>query len=352
MASHNQLSPYALSTALELRLENIEDTVDETISIQFEETGEDSEGMQRLDLRSNQWSGLIVTLQARIDPTHLDQILEGGPASVQETRMLVSVRCPGTKLRRSMVLEPTEPGVWAGDVSIDRRDVRSRLEFHPLLYRLMERPAIEPPLKALGLHRHALLATGQPVSMVIDDVDRNFGGPIKIKWTDFSSSKNPWLEKHKQTLYYFEYDDNDPILWLNQRNHGLRAVLFERTDDTVDSGLRRLMSGWLAEVVWLQMFQAAMGSLDAESEDEIHILPPGWRGNVLRKFLIHLFPEQGLHRSIEALKTAKTSADQYGALMGKASTVVQRIVGSEKLFSGAVRAAEQGTTTSTGKDPR
>lgn len=346
MATDSQLRPFSFTNAVDLRISDVADTDDESIELGLSDSGEADDGMQRIDVRGARWTGLVFTVEAHLDPSKLDEVLAEGAGAVAETRMIVSLRCPLTKHRRPVTLVRSEekPGVWAGDITVKRRDVRSRLELHPLLYRLTEIPPSGGKQNSKAQHRFALLATGQPVAISIDDVDRLLGGPIKIKWRDFGDGKNPWLHDNRQTMYYFEYDDEEPILWLNSRNKNLRGLLFEKTEDTVDSSLRRLVSAWLAETVWVQLFHAAVSSLESASDETSHVLPEGWRGSVLRKFILHMFPEQEVDAALGTLLEARTSPDQFGALIGKASTVVQNVVGSDKLFSAAIRAAEPTTT--------
>jgi hypothetical protein len=346
MPAKNQLEPYKLVHGIELRFSDVADTLDEHLKLGFEDAGDEEDGGRRLDLRGERWNGLVVTVEARLDSQKIASVLAGGRESAGETRMVVSIRCPSTKLRRVVELlkDPADSDAWAGDVRLERRDVRSRVEFHPLLYRTTELPVSRVDVGELAHHRFALLATGQPTSISIDNVERSPGGPISIKWRDFADGRHPWLEKYKQTMYYFEYDEAKPTLWLNSRHRNLRALLFERTEDTVDSGMRRLLSGWFAEVVWLQLFQAAVASLTPESEGGGMEVPDGWRGDVLKKFAINMFPEQTTREALSSLAEARASSDQFGVLMGKASSVVQWITGSEKLFTAAVRAAEKEST--------
>jgi hypothetical protein len=350
MSAKNQLEPYKLSHAIQLRFLQVLDTVDEDLDLSLEDVGVDDAGVRQLDLRAERWNGLVITVEASLDPAKLGEVLAGGLSNAEQTRMVLSVRCPRTKLRRVVRLaaEDGRDGVWAGDVMVARRDVRSRIEFHPLLYRLTEIPTPGSASATEARHRYALLGTGQAVTAAIDDVERTADGPIKIKWLDFGDGKNPWLEKHRQTMYYFEYDDQHPVLWLNKRNSNLKALLFERGDDTVDSALRRLTSTWLAETVWVQLFQAAVASLGVAAEEATDALPEGWRGHVLKKFFVHMYPDQTPAESASAVIEAKSSPDQFCALLGQASTVVQRIVGSDKLFTAAVRAAEKGTSQAGG----
>lgn len=345
MAAHNRLKPYKLANDVHLRFADVVDVVDDELELSIQDAGEDAEGIRQLDLRGARWTGLVLTIEARFAVKSASELVAGGKGSLAETRMIVSIRCPKTKLRRVVQLQQdeTDPELWAAEVTLYRRDVRSRLEFHPLFYRTTAIPSAKETPADKAVHRFALLATGQAVSVAIDDVERTLGGPIKIMWTDFGDGKNPWLERYQKTMYWFEYDEVAPVLWLNSKNKNLRAVLFERSDESVDSALRRLMSGWFAETVWAQLFHVALGSLGTDAEEDSASFPEGWRGDVLRRFLSQMFPEQELGVALESVIEARSSPDQLGALMGKASSVIQNVVGSAGLFSDAVRAAEKGT---------
>ena len=346
MAKQSLLYPYEFSGGMRLGAQKPEDPYDPTNDFSWAASGETDEGYEQFDLRgSATWFQLDFELHARLAAGKLRDLLPPGCDYRRETDLIVSLRCPSSKLRRAIKLDPDPKidGLWVGDVSLARRDVRSRVEVHSLLVRKTELPSSSGVPTGIAHDRFALLSTGRPISLGVDFAERSIGGAVRMKWEDFRASDHPWRKRHHQDLYFLEVDPEHPILWLNSRHEKLRALLFEKGDAGLDAGLRDLVSGWLAEGVLAQLFHAALGTVREPGTEGEVVLPSGWRGDILRLFLEAMFPDLG--DTQEALREAvrlRDSRDGMIPLVGLVSTAAQTAIGSHKVFTEAVRCIERG----------
>lgn len=345
--------PYNVaSNAIELRLLDPEDPTNPDLDLEWVSSQVAADEPPRLDLKAHaDWRRLAFRVEARLDAKHLEHVLPPRADYRQDTSMLVSVRCPRTKVRYPIELDAdaSEECRWFGDLEFDRRDVASRLEFHPLLHRRTQIPASAEVPAGVTRRRGALLSFGRPTSATIDETERRPEGWVKIRWEDFRASKNHWRRGNSETLYFLEVDPEEPVLWLNERYKQIRALLFEQNPLGPTGAMHHMFVASIAETVWTQLFNAALGSVERPVGGGELALPGGWRGDLLRTYLPRLFPD--IDDNDEALGRAvamSESGDELGALVGLVTTVTQTLVRSERLFRDAIRCVETSSSLARG----
>jgi hypothetical protein len=341
-----QMYPYPVSDGIVLRIKDPWDPTDEEVELDWNPAGDGPEEQLQFDLRGEkQWAELQFGVEARLDTAALAEVLPPKADFRKDAALIVSVRCPSTKLRLALRLDPDpkEDGLWAGDVHLRRKDVRSRIELLPTLTRTTEIPQSAVLPVEVARPRFALLAAGRTFAVQTDYVERTFNSPVKIKWEDFRGSKNPWRAAHGGTLYFLEPDVDEPVLWLNSYTAKLKALLLDRSDNTTDAGLRVVLATWLAETVWMQLFHAALGSVAAPDNDELASLPDGWRGDLLRRYLSIMFPDtvDDVPAALVKALAMRQSRDENATLLALATTATQEIVSSQKQLYDAVRHIER-----------
>ncbi len=340
MPQTQRLYPYNFSSGLHLRLADPYDPSDESHMFSWGRAATGGDDAESFDLRADrEWKSLHVELEAHLSEEELGRLLPKGSALERETALVVSVRCPTTKYRHAVKLTPSAGGVWKGDLLLARRDLRSRVELQPRLIRTSTLPSAP---EELASHVFAIVAEGRPVRLFLDDVDRPIRGTVRVMWEDFRSSTNEWKKRHHNDLYFLEISDEMPILWLNERHVSLRAVLHDKSRKGINAGLQELMNGWLAEVVWLQLFTSSVGAIHFEPEVDEVVAPLGWRRDVLKAFVAKMYPDlQDETAWLRKLAELWRSPDEVGDLTSRAATVVQTIVRSQQRFTASLRAVEE-----------
>src|SRR6266550_322988 len=130
MPSTVRVAPYAVSEALELIPSDPYDPTDEELDLTWLVTETEGEGDHRgitLELRKTSvpWRALRVELTSQLAEADLKEILPPTSNLAEDAILVVSVRCPSTKLRRAVVLKAVGPGKWGGEVIVYRGEVRS-----------------------------------------------------------------------------------------------------------------------------------------------------------------------------------------------------------------------------------
>lgn len=346
MPKRVKMYPYEVTDGIVLRIKEPFDPLNDSVELQWVPTGETPDEQLHFDLRGNeQWGELMFGIEARLDVAELTKILPAGVDYRTETALLVSVRCPSTKIRYPVQLtaDPKEPGLWSGDIHLHRHNIRSRVELHPILTRTTDIPSSASIPSNISRSRFSLIGSGRAFVVSTDYVERTFDSPVKVRWEDFRQSKNSWRACHGASIYFLEPDPDEPILWLNSYTPSLKSLLLDRTEKTTDAGLRVFLAAWLAETVWLQLFHVALGSVTARDNDEGGSFPEGWRGDVLRRYLGLMFPDiaDDATASLTRALAMRESQDESATLVSLAMTATQDIVTTQKQFKDAVRHIER-----------
>jgi hypothetical protein len=343
MPSTVRIAPYYISEQLEFIPSDPYDPTNEELDLSWLVTETDAEGDHRgmtLELRKSDapWRALRVELAAQLEESALKRVLPPTSNLAEDTMLVVSVRCPSTKLRRAVLLKCVGQGKWSGQITVHRREVRSTVRLEPRLVRRTALPGADEPLGNVARDRGALIAEGPAVILAIDETARRVPGAIKMGWEDFRVSSHLWRKAHSTNLFFLEIDD-EPLLWLNSVYSQLRAVLYSKADSGTDAVLRRMSNALLAQSVWLKLFTVALNALSLDEETDEVDPPEGWRAIVLTNFLRRIYPGVGKDEQLRRVMAAR-GPDQIGTLMSQAGSVVQEIVGSHSLVAKAIRAAE------------
>lgn len=336
------LTPYALSSDLELRPF---DAADPTTGNDLPWTTRTTDDGQVLDIiltgEQLDWAKLAFQLRADLPATEIERILPSSSDLRADTRMLISVRCPTTKLRLATELDFKSAGVWSGDLTLDRADVRRVVELHGFLVRTTSIPG-GGVQSGKAAERGAIVAEGRTVRIHVDEVETSIKGAPMISWEDFTASDNSWRKEHSKDLYFFEADSEKPILWLNAWYTSFREVLHSADEKGPSAALRILSSSNIAQAVWLQMLVESSAAIEVDEATGQVNLPIGWRQDVLECLLPRMFPQapsndDRFRRAAEMVR----SGDQVGNFLVRGSSGIQDLLGQGNLFQSSVRVLEE-----------
>lgn len=339
-----KLEPYELSHELELQVSDPYDPTQEDLDLEWLVTTEDEENFfQTLNLKEgpDPWKQLRLQLTATLPEKALEEILPSTSDVVTDTILVVSIRCPSTKLRRVSVLELDDKGRWSGETTIDRVDVRNVVELHPVLARKTDLPRQGAEIANKAVARGATIAQGRAVRIVADESRSPVRGALEVYWEDFRVSDHPWRKEHSSDLYYLDLSSDDPTLYLNERYASFKAALHATAPHGVDAVIRHLGNGLIAQAVWLQLYLQAAGSIELDEELETVSCPMDWRYAAVEKLGSGLFPEFPDDDRFRELAKGLRSPDQIGALLTRAGTIVQETIRTYRLTENAVRAGEK-----------
>lgn len=336
--------PYEHSSDLQLRPSDFFDPSQEELPLELSERPSPAGEILEFDLTGEEkpWKRLEIEVRADIPENTLRSLLPENTDPEKETAVLVSTRCAATKYRGVVRLRSTDTAEWRGSTSVRREDVRSTVELHPLLVRTSSVPDADPEQLGVAVDTAAILAEGRGIRLNIDETNTLGQNGPKISWQDFRASDDTWKKDHSSDLFFLEPEGDEPTLWLNSSYSQLKEILHGTDERGVDAALRYMANGLLAQTVWIQLFLTAATAVEVDEEVGEVESPGGWKGDVLKKFLPRLFPNESSEDvRLRELVDMMRSPDRIGVLAARLGSVVQDVPDTPGLFQDAVRAAEE-----------
>ena len=103
----------------------------------------------------------------------------------------------------------------------------------------------------------ATLGVGEPLIVQVDPSILRGKSPFKIRWLDFRNGDD-WLKANWGTFFFLKVDGDYPELLLNSAHSDFRAILEADPKQGINAALQKLMNLGIAQVAWMQLFQAAV----------------------------------------------------------------------------------------------
>jgi hypothetical protein len=335
-----RFEPYVISHDVVLRISDPYDPTNEDHDFGWRHSGDIDDPLLTFDLTGDhKWSELRASVEASLAPEEIKRILPPTSMVEKDSMLLLSIRCPATKLRQTIRLEYAPIGRWRGEIQLRRSTVRSAVELYPLLVRTSTIPG-EPVLPGLARTTSAIIADGGGVRLRIDASEPSLKGALSVEWEDFRESRNTWRKAHASDLFHLDLDGSEPKVWLNSAYSSVKSSLHSTTVKGPEAMIRHLVNALIAQTVWMQLFVAATGSL-VHDEDlgEIQGMD-GWRGRVLADLTSKIMPERAEEDRIPELVDRFRSQEQIAALLSEAGTAVQGMLPTYQLVEKAIRAGE------------
>jgi hypothetical protein len=352
MPRQEVIYPYELTKSIDLTALGTSDPTNTETKLEWSAARVEDSGARVLDLRGvgptaddalAGWRELKFEVQAVVRLTELQRVVPPRTDYRESTDLLLSVRCPSTRMRIPVVLEPDAKasGQWRGDVHLRRHDVRSRVEIQAFLVRKTGIPAGATLAGNFARFQGATIGIGEPLIVQVDQCIARGKSPFKIRWIDFRVA-DEWLKANHGTLFFLKVDGDYPELLLNSEHREFRAILEADPRQGINAALQKVMNLGIAQVAWLQLFQAAVASITIDDTTNEVEVPEGWRSEVLSVYLGRMFPE--MEDDVARLREVarmRTSHDEVGVMIGLATTVTQKLVEGQKLFAAAQKAAQK-----------
>ncbi len=352
MPKQETIYPYEVTTAVDLMALGTSDPTNPDLQLEWSPGHVDDDGARVLDLRGvgpsgddalAGWRELKFEVKAVVPLTELNKVLPPRTAYDESAGVLLSVRCPSTRMRVPVILEPDPKvaGCWRGDVHLRRHDVRSRVEIQGFLVRKTKILSDVALGGNYARFQGATIGVGEPLIVQLDQSVLRGKSPFKIRWVDFRGG-DEWLKANHGTLFFLKIDSDYPELLLNSGHREFRAILEADPKQGINAALQKLLNLGIAQVAWMQLFQAAVASVTVdETTNEIEV-PEGWRAEVLSVYLGRMFPEiEDQTARLRDVLRMRTSQDEVGAMIGLATTVTQKLVDAQRLFAAAQKVAQK-----------
>jgi hypothetical protein len=219
-----------------------------------------------------------------------------GPAAELQSRSgdlshvvsVAVVNCGPSNRREAVQLSEAGRALWKGSIELDRSEWFGQATIGCTLTATIEGVA----------DRQAGFARSWTVRF--DDLPpREVNNAMRITWVNFNNPTEglQFLTEFADDVCYLRIEAGieDPVLYLNDSFHGLRALLDQRPGRPKAHGaLRTQVMTDIAARCWQALFMSAVQAIEADEDGTLVEPESEWQRNVLSALLPHVYPNLGL----------------------------------------------------------
>lgn len=223
------------------------------------------------------WNTAVIRLAASLPEQDLDE----GP---WEDPICVAILTEkATNARSTQVLAHRGNGTWEGKVELARSRHSGRVSLD-----------LAVVAKVDGVAGRLIGSTAKLWFVDLKAKDPVRQREIEIRYEDFRQGPDEWLRPFKEAPWIVDTTGDIPVVYLNTGGvEGLVETLAGAGGTVAETVARDLVASHIAHDAWTAMFHSALSDLD-QDEDGTPLLPPGWRGQVLRMMLPDVMPDRQL----------------------------------------------------------
>ena len=127
------------------------------------------------------------------------------------------------------------------------------------------------------------LASSKPWAINIDERSSPLGKSIRVEWINFK--KDPRFENFPLNVYYIDFSDSIPVLYLNEAIDDLKVVLNSTGYTGIRAAVRESIFRSIAQPVWLSLVLTAVNDKYDDEDDR-----PEWQRSVIDQFAPLVIP--------------------------------------------------------------
>jgi hypothetical protein len=299
---------------------------------------EDGDGRRILAEGVPEAGSVRFKIRVSLDDDVLDRVLAPEERGAPPISAVVAARSIPSRRREVIRLDATD-GYWTGVVDWPKADLFGEVVFEPALIRTSDGSN-----EAYAGHLGALLASGDPVTLEVDEPPVPPGGFLDIRFENFRESGNAKRSSNPDLLYMLDTDRDTPILWLNEAIDEFKPVMLTKAPRGGSLRVRDAMFDTIVSQVWTALASIAFCRLaletqtandDAVESDPLDALPD-WHQRVINFWAPQLF-DGSKTEAIEQVIDASTDAALVADLWDRLSLAVQKQARTAYAFRGLVR---------------
>ncbi|MFF7233363.1 hypothetical protein [Streptomyces sioyaensis] len=158
--------------------------------------------------------------------------------------------------------------------------------------------------------------------------------------TDVSFARGAaWLRPFRDAPWIVDISGRIPTVRLNSDFEGL-MTLVEGQGSKIESMVREMLLAQMSTDVWTAVFHSAIGDLEIE-DDGSPVLPPDWRGEVLREMLPDVVPGCSVEDALREVHTRRTGEGSWAELQPRIHFAATRRAEVPKTLTDTVRRIER-----------
>ncbi|MEV7088648.1 hypothetical protein AB0O07_22650 [Streptomyces sp. NPDC093085] len=216
---------------------------------------------------------------------------------------------------------------WSGEIELDRSDHLDRA--------------------SLVVHVVATVGgvEGRVIASTDDEwlVDMTADAPLRHRQIDLNAvsfaRSAEWLRSFRDAPWILDTAGRMPVVRLNSDFEGLVALV-DGQGSKVESVVREILLAQMSTDVWTAVFHTAIGDLEIE-DDGTPLLPPDWRGEVLREMLPDIVPGRSVEDALREVHIRRTGEGGWADLQPRVQYAASRRAEVPRALADTVRDIER-----------
>lgn len=263
------------------------------------------------------WKTASLKVRITLPDNAAERLLPVKERSSPPWRALVSLSCERTRWRRGYPLSMEgDKATWEGSLEIERQLLRDTVKIRAYLVRTASGSVIDPEFAD---RKGTRLASSPQWELQIDHTRLPPGNYLDVRWENFNTSDHPVRVRTPTLLYYLDFTDAIPVLWLNEGIDDLKPVLMSLGTVGSRAAVRNILFDSIAQSVWVGLvMHAATAAGDDESEP-----PEEWQRGILLQFAPLVYSDCSRELAVEQLISAAKDREQIPTLIELILVAVQ-----------------------------
>ncbi|MFJ1645852.1 hypothetical protein [Streptomyces sp. NPDC088258] len=216
---------------------------------------------------------------------------------------------------------------WTGEIELDRDDHLDRASL-----------AVHVVATVGGVEGRVIASTDEEWL-----IDMTADAPLRDRQIDLSTVSfargAEWLRSFRDAPWILDTAGRMPVVRLNSDFEGLVALV-DGQGSKVESVVREMLLAQMGTDVWTAVFHTAIGDLEIE-DDGTPLLPPDWRGAVLREMLPDIVPGRSVEDALREVHVRRTGEGSWTDLQPRIQYAASRRAEVPKALADTVRNIER-----------
>lgn len=226
-----------------------------------------------------EWPTGEVHIEARVHEHAEENLIPEDERSNPPWKIDATLLCREAKWRNCISLDCEKDGVWRGVIPLHRSELSGTLSIRAFLIRTHDR---QDAVHGFASKANVRLASSKEWKIYADDPQTAPGEYLEVEWINFATSNKDRIQDFSSHIYYLDFGENPPVLYINSGVAGLKDALESRATRGAPAAVRDVLFDSIAQNVWTALAMNAV--LSARNEDGEEQSLDDWQKNVLGKF--------------------------------------------------------------------
>jgi hypothetical protein len=274
-----------------------------------------------------------ICFEMRLSNPKIKSLVPQDESSDPPVRMCLLVRSPMSSHRSLIECRKSgSKGMFTGEMVFRKKEFTRTVTLTPVLVRNRAREFEE----GFAAHDGAILATGEPIRVAVDEPPETSGNYLPVTPENFSQSGNPTRRENPDLVYSVDLSGPGPRIFINTGLKDVEQIFYNEARRGKSMRARTALFDVIATGVWTSLLTVSTVALAASLEggdvdvEEALAELDGWQRDILESWAEEL---TGAESRQDALSEMGKMAED-STLSQRISFVVQRQAETEKNFEG------------------